>query len=148
MASHVVSCVPGMQETGLHHRHGGRASTGSCPCPTSSLHQPRCDCRGPRGAAAACPGGPCPWEQPTPWLRLREARALARRLPGTPTILGGLTPPQLLVRQHHDVACQRRVALPRIPQPEHPDSAPVRSPQHHRDRWPPCGATHASIPRE
>ena len=32
--------------------------------------------------------------------------------------------------------------------PERPNSAPVRSPQHRRDRWPPCGAMHASIPYE
>ena len=65
---------------------------------------------------------------------------------GPPTILGGPAPPHLLVRQHHGAACRGRAALPGIPHPERPDSAPVWSPQRRRDHWPPYGATHTSIP--
>ena len=46
-----------------------------------------------------------PQERLAPRLRLREARALAQLLFGTPTIQGGPTPPHLLVHQCHDTAC-------------------------------------------
>ena len=94
------------------------------------------------------PKAHAPRERPAPWLRLREVRASARRLPRTLTVPEGPMPPHLLVHQRHDATCWRGTALPRIPHLECPNSIPVRSTQRRRDRWPPRGIAHAPIPYE